>query len=245
MRPLTAHELLNIWENSSGQSLVARSLNMIRVSCAGTDLTDPARLSIGERDTRLFRLREWLFGSDLLNMADCPQCHEKLEWVMPVSELPLKLSEEKERMLRYTLEVTPYIVEFRLPNSYDLMTASSHTAYQSDPRKLFFDCIIDAKNGDIRCQPEELPDDVLSQLDARLAEEDPCSDIRMMLRCARCGHQWELPFDIVSFLWTEIDNWARHVLHEVATLASTFGWSESEILNMSPQRRRVYLRMIR
>lgn len=244
MRPLTAHELLNIWENSSGQSLVNRSLDMIRVSCA-TDLTDPAMLSIGERDTRLFRLREWLFGSDLLNMAECPQCHEKLEWIMSVSELPLKLSEQKERMLRYTLEVSPYTIQFRLPNSYDLMTALSDTAYQADPRKLFFDCILDAKNGNVQCQPQELPDDVLDQLDQRLAEEDPCSDISMLLRCSGCGHGWELPFDIVSYLWTEIDNWARHMLQEVAILASAFGWSEAEILTMSPQRRRVYLGMIK
>ena len=242
MRPLTAQELLSIWEHSGGQPLVTRSLNMIRVSCSGTNQTDPAALSIGERDTRLLRLREWLFGPDLLNMAECPRCHEKLEWTTPLSEFPLKLSEEKGRMLRYTLEAAPYTVQFRLPNSYDLVTALSN---QTDPRKLFFDCIIEAQNNDTPCRPEELPDDVLDKLDQRMTEEDPCSDIRMLLNCSRCAHRWELHFDIVSFLWTEIDNWARHILQEVAALASAFGWPESEILNMSPQRRKIYLGMIK
>jgi hypothetical protein len=244
MRPLTAIELLTIWENSGGQSLVARSLNMIRASCSDTDVTDPAGLSIGERDARLFRLRERLFGPDLFNMAECPQCHERLEWVTTMSELQVELSEQKGRMPHYSLEAGPYTIQFRLPNSYDLLTALSHPDCQSNPQKLFFDCIINAQKGSIPCQPDELPDDVLDKLDQRMAEEDPCADIRMLLSCSRCAHGWELPFDIVSFLWVEIDNWARHILQEVATLASAFGWSESEILNMSPQRRKVYLGMI-
>lgn len=241
MRPLTARELLTIWENSSGQSLVDVSLDLIRASYADGDTTDPATLSIGERDARLFRLREWLFGSDLLNMAECPQCHELLEWKMPLSELPLKLSEQRGRMPRYTAELPPYTLQFRLPNSYDLMTATN----QTDARKLVFDCIIEAKKDNVQCLPEELPDDVLNDLDQRLAEEDPCSDIRILLSCSGCAHKWELPFDIVSFLWAEIDNWARHVLRDVATLASVLGWSESELLDMSPKRRKFYLAMIK
>jgi hypothetical protein len=245
MRALTANEILTLWETGGGQSLVTRSLNMIRASCSTADVADPATLSIGERDTRLFRLREGLFGPDLYNIADCPHCHERVEWNNKVSDFQIGASEQKNRLPIYTLQTDRYAIQFRLPNSYDLTRASVHPEYKEDPRRLFFDCIVDIKKDNEPCGVEDLSDNVLDLLDARMAEEDPCADIRMVLNCPRCAHQWELAFDIVSCLWLEIDNWARHMLREVAVLASAFGWSESEILNLSAQRRKLYLQMIR
>jgi hypothetical protein len=67
----------------------------------------------------------------------------------------------------------------------------------------------------------------------------------MLLTCPNCCNQWEGQFDIASYLWTEINTWARHMLQEVYLLARAFGWSEYAILTMSPQRRQLYLEMIR
>lgn len=245
MRALTANEILTLWENGGGQSLVTRSLNMIRAASSITDVADPAALSIGDRDARLFRLREWLFGPDLYNIADCPHCHERVEWNNKVTDFQLDASEEKNRLPVYTLQADQYTIQFRLPNSYDLTKASTQPEYAQDPRRLFFDCIVDIKKDNEPGSVEELSDNVLELLDARMAEEDPCADIRMVLNCPRCAHQWELPFDIVSCLWLEIDNWAKHMLHEVGVLASAFGWSEFDILNMSARRRKFYLQMIK
>ena len=43
---------------------------------------------------------------------------------------------------------------------------------------------------------------------------------------------------------SEIDAWARTILYQVHLLASVYGWSESEILALSPWRRHLYLQMI-
>jgi len=66
-----------------------------------------------------------------------------------------------------------------------------------------------------------------------------------LLSCPKCSHEWEMSFDICSYLWREVDNLAKRALREVAMLAAAFGWSESDILRMSPRRRRLYLEMIR
>ena len=67
---------------------------------------------------------------------------------------------------------------------------------------------------------------------------DPMADIHLALNCPSCEHKWEAPFDIVAFLWREISAAARRLLREVHTLASAYGWTETEILALSPARRR-------
>jgi hypothetical protein len=200
---------------------------------------DPAELSIGRRDASLLRLRERFFGPLLSNITDCPSCGERVEWSGNVRDL-LVDGAEKERS--FTLQAEPYVVSFRLPNTYDLLKAS---AYKEDPGHLLMECILEVKKGDMRCDAAGLPEEVLDLLDRRMEEEDPQADISMLLRCGKCSHQWEMFFDIGSYLWMEIDNWAKRLLREVATLAAAFGWSESDILRMSPRRRRIYLEMIR
>jgi len=53
-----------------------------------------------------------------------------------------------------------------------------------------------------------------------------------------------MTFDILTYLWSEIEDWAQRLLLEVHTLALAYGWSERDILAMSPRRRRLYLEMV-
>jgi hypothetical protein len=48
----------------------------------------------------------------------------------------------------------------------------------------------------------------------------------------------------VSFFWREIQSAARRIVLEVDALARSYGWSEAEILNMTPARRQLYLEMV-
>ena len=226
-------EMLNIWERSRGKPLVEKTMDLLYI--ASPDMADPATLAIGERDARLLQLRERMFGSELLNVAECPDCHEKIEWTTKVGEL---LSQDKNSNAGanpvYTLEADEYSIRFRLPNSYDMIRVSTDSVYRSNPKKLFLDCIVEAKKDLENCAPGDVPDEILNELDKRMAEEDPQAEIAMLLTCPKCAHQWNMRFDIVSYLWTEIDSWARHVLQEVITLASALSWSESDILGMEP-----------
>jgi hypothetical protein len=126
-----------------------------------------------------------------------------------------------------------------------LSKALSGRNYQQDPQKLLTDCILSVHSGANVCDPGGLPQQVFERLDEQMALADPQANIMMNLSCPACAHEWETQFDIVGYLWTEIDNWARHVLQDIAALAFAFGWSESQILALSPQRRRLYLDIIR
>ena len=78
----------------------------------------------------------------------------------------------------------------------------------------------------------------------RLASADPLAETRLALGCPSCQHAWEAGFEIGRFLWAEVEALARRVLWEVHALASTYGWSESVTLALSPARRAMYLQLV-
>jgi hypothetical protein len=49
----------------------------------------------------------------------------------------------------------------------------------------------------------------------------------------------------VSYLWSELEEWAHRVLVDIHTLAGAYGWSERQILALSPVRRQLYVDMVR
>jgi hypothetical protein len=83
-----------------------------------------------------------------------------------------------------------------------------------------------------------------SEMTATIAAADPLAEIVLELECPDCGAAWSAPFDIVRFLWSEVEAWVMRILDEVHVLASRYGWSEAEILALSPQRRQHYRELI-
>lgn len=84
-------------------------------------------------------------------------------------------------------------------------------------------------------------DAFLERAEAALEAADPGMDLRFSLACAECGATMERPFDAVAFFWREIEALERRLVAEVAALARAYGWSEAEILSMTPRRRALYL----
>jgi hypothetical protein len=103
---------------------------------------------------------------------------------------------------------------------------------------------MNARAGDQPVAAADLPVDLVRQISERMAQADPQADISLSLECPGCSHRWSEPFDIASFLWTELSAWASRTLFDVHQLAAAYGWSEAESLSMSPRRRGFYLEMI-
>ena len=68
--------------------------------------------------------------------------------------------------------------------------------------------------------------------------------MQLDLTCPACGHAWQAPFDIATFVWRELDDWAQRTLREIHVIAGAYGWSEDEILQLSARRRQIYVEMI-
>jgi len=89
-----------------------------------------------------------------------------------------------------------------------------------------------------------LPSEVIEAVSAAMAEADPLADIEISISCPSCRHGWQAAFDIVSFLWNEIESWVWRIMSDVHALASAYGWRERDVLELSPTRRQFYLEMV-
>src|SRR5207247_8997277 len=171
-----------------------------------------AGLTIGERDARLLALREMTFGSELTGLTNCPECDEEIELSFSCSEIrpPAETAPPSE----LAVESNGREVRFRLPTSADLLTCRT-------PQELLERCLL---NGS-----DQFTKDFVAVAGDKMSSADPMADIHLTLNCPICRHKWEAPFDIVAFFWREISAAARRLLREVHTLASAYGWTESEI----------------
>jgi hypothetical protein len=241
MKTLASLDLLNAWEQGLDQGAAERALILLRLA-AGTSENDPARWPIGQRDACLLDLRESVFGQQVDGIASCPECGVQQEFRMPVGQLRM---ERPESGTELALVNGDYRVDFRLPDSLDLCELEANSGAERDlSLRLLQSCVTSATAGDQPLAAADLPEDLVRQISEQMAQADPQADVTLSLECPDCSHRWSEPFDIASFLWTELSAWASRTLFDVHQLAAAYGWSEAESLSMSPRRRGFYLEMI-
>lgn len=240
MRPMTPSRMLEAWEDASASHPVKRPLALLAAACE-LPLDDLARLPIGSRDQLLLGLRQWAFGTRLECESVCPACGERLEFGLDAEGIRLPASAGTERAV---LSADGFEIAFRLPNSADLILCATGVDAQSAERRLLRSCVESACRAGLEVDADALPEPIVEAVGARFAELDPQADVQLALGCPACAHEWLAPFDIASFLWQELCDWSRRILEEIHSLASAYGWSETDILALSPARRAYYLERV-
>lgn len=247
MRAPSAAKLLNVWENGFSRSPADRAIGLLEAVYPEQPKEALAGLSIGERDVRLLQLREALFGSRMTSTTRCPRCSERLEWESDVADLLVPapgIGTDRADTLDVTVGTCR--IRFRLPNCGDLSALSGQRDAAVMRERLLERCLIEASTVDAEpLQWGQLPEAALQAMVEEMEHADPQSNLQINLTCPVCGHGWEAAFDIVSFLWAEINGWAKRTLRTVHLLARSYGWREADILAMSPTRRQIYLEMAR
>ena len=245
MPVFSAYDIVRLWENGCRQHPLDRALTMLARACPEVDRSSLAALTIGQRDALLLELREQVFGGKMEAFAECPQCRERLEFSLETADF-LSFPDidlfEVGKSLRY--EEDGLHVTYRLPDSRDLAVAAGCGTPEAARAVLVQRCILESSLDNRQIPPLDLPDAITAEIAARMSETDPVGDIVLNLSCPACHVDWQQPFDIGSFFWTEIAVHAKRLLREVHALARAYGWGEGEILSMSYDRRNNYLEMI-
>jgi hypothetical protein len=188
------------------------------------------RWPIARRDRALFDLRAQLFGDTLDAVTACPRCGEALELQVALSTLRPAESRGADARWR-VLRLGSRRVRWRLPDTEDLLAVSGLGTVPEVRAALLARCI--------EADDPELRDRAAARLPA-----EP-TDVRFDLTCPSCAARWQAPFDIAAFTWREIETWAVRTLAEIHAIAGAYGWTEDEILRLSPSRRDTYVGMIR
>lgn len=245
MQAPSSQVLLRIWEEDAGAHPIRRALALLDSATPEIEDTSWAEAPIGAREYGLLSLYEDLFGPELNTVTDCPRCGETLESSFAAHEVGAASVAFPARPEAMRLKLQGFDIEYRLPTSEDLLgIVEDPDPLEDAPLRLLRRCVLAARRGGRVKALEELPADVISRLGIEMAARDPGANIRIDLTCPACSHAWTVDFDIASYLLDELDDWAQRTLAEVHILASAYGWSERDILGLSPIRRNHYIEMV-
>lgn len=228
---MTAAEMLSVWEAGSGLSPLDRGV--LGVQLTGVPWSDAADLPLGERNRALARLYREHFGDTLNGFTKCARCGEELEFdfdLQQVAEAPAPNVEDFVTVGRW---------RFRLPTSRTVAAALTAGDAAMAHHRLLEQCLANSDQGVSGWSEAEL-----SVIEEKLSDADSLAEILIHLQCPECGTSFEDALDLSSFLWAEIEESARRLFDEVHLLASSYGWTEEEVLQLSSMRREAYVRRV-
>jgi uncharacterized protein (UPF0212 family) len=240
MRPLSAAELLDVWERGFQLPTTERALALLAQACPELKARELLALPIGRRDAYLLNLRDLLFGPEINVAASCPACGEQLESAFHSADIRADASDPEPIQ---TMEVSGYQLTFRLLASEDVAAVAPTMGAALARRTLFERCILDVLHEGNAVEAAVLPEYVVAAVAANLAAADPQADVELSLSCPSCAHSWQTAFDIADFLWREIHVWTKDALRGVHVLARAYGWREADVLALTPTRRQIYLEL--
>jgi hypothetical protein len=234
MRRPSETELLCLWESGVIRHPIDRAL--LLCAWGRPDLPGDrfANLPLGVINLVLLRMREALFGPRIEVQIGCEKCGERLEAGLEIGQLVAAVPEGDDRR-----EVEVEGFHFRVPDSRDLASIANELDAETAALRLLERCCI-ARPG-----KDALPmSTILSEVESQLEAADPIADLRLAVCCEACGHCWDASLDAGALLWDEVQRYARGLLSEVDSLARVYGWTEQEVLALSPRRRAAYLGMV-
>jgi hypothetical protein len=238
IRPLSGHEEAWLAGNRHlpNAIIVTRLLNfcVLKIDGEPAPASVAQRMLVGDRDYLLLQLRRVTLGDRLSAVIHCPACGSKMDTDLDTASVPIESRPQVE--LRHSVDVGDRIVSFRLPAGSD-QEAVVGLDSEAAVAELFRRSIVD-DGGSPLTPAEQLV--VIAAME-RVAPE---VFVELQLTCPECAHEFVMPFDIASFFFDEMRIAGRQLFREVHTLAFYYHWTETEILGLARDRRRLYLSLL-
>ena len=230
MPGLEPREILALWEAGSAQDPARRAATLLAAARGGSP-AEAAEFDVGTRDVLLAALLGSASGGQVPACADCPGCGAVLDVPVDVAAVAaLPVHEPGERL---SVLVGGAEVPYRLPTTADLIALSGCPPDRARPAVLAACLGLD---------PGRTPDPEMgTAVEAAMEQAAPAGAIDMLVRCPDCRVDFSLPLDVPALLWAEVETQASALLRDVHMLAASYGWSEADVLDLSPRRRAIYL----
>ncbi len=213
-------QLLSAWEAAAGLPRAARGVGVVQAAGLVEDMDAALDLPISDAAALAIRVQVEAFGATVDGVLDCAACGQELDVEVPLAELGSGGGA--------STRVGDLAV--RAPTTRDLLEAR-------DGEELLERCVgvgAGSLDGEVRAAVEAAAEELAGP-----------AGVVVRAECPECGATVSAPLDPGALLWERVAAAVPAALAEVAELASAFGWSETEVLGLSPRRRRAYLELVR
>ena len=242
--PVTGQMELALIESASSSENVperiTRTLACVLCSQNGAPLTrDSIRnLSVADRQFLSLQLAILLEGNEAWLTLHCSECKESIDLSIERSSLPIESAG-----LGYpygTISIGDHAVKLRVLTGAD-QERVAELDYETALHQLLSGCIVEVDgsppNDDFI---QNLLDDDIALIDEKLDEISPSMGTQIVTTCPACQH--ECLYEINPYQFGLASR--SQLFQEIHTLASSYHWSETEILDLPRNRRKVYLSYI-
>lgn len=246
---LSDRDMLALWEAADGEPPVRRGLALL-ATAGGADDCDVERLTLGEWHARLLQLRAATFGPNLTATSPCPDCDTAVEFTVNIGQLiataPATTRPATTGVAAHASnEHAGYRFTQRPLTVADVLSALAAATADELETGLLAASVGDVLDeGGATVPVTALPIDVRRAVADRASALDPLAELRFELTCPDCAAAFSSDLDVVEFVWAEVVAAAQRALLDVDALASAYGWSEPDVLALSPQRRAAYLHFL-
>jgi hypothetical protein len=192
---------------------------------------------LGDRNRALLAMRAALFGPVWPLSSDCPACAVECEFEVDAMALAEALKAAPPNDSNGAFEWRGCTIALHAPTSDDLRGIAGHHDIPTAARALFAHCLpadVDAA---------ELTDEDVRLLEREIERLDPAAVVTFILACPNCEHEWTSPFDVAAAFWAELKRSAELFFTDVDSLARAYGWTEEQVIGLSPVRRAAYLQL--
>jgi hypothetical protein len=221
--------LIAAWERGSGERPLGRALALLAASTGRPD-DEAEALDVGSRDVLLAGLLARMAGGQVWASADCGGCGSPLDVPVDIGTVAGLPAYEPGDVFETCVDGST--VSFRLPTTLDLAALAG--CGPAEARRLLLDRCVGWTRG-------TMPETVADAVEAAMESVAPAGAVEVAIRCGQCGALTAAALDVPVLLWAEVEAQAVRLLHDVHALAGRYGWTEAEVLALSPRRRAAYL----
>lgn len=233
--------LLALWEHGLSKPAVARDDALLHA----TTPDGAVPLALTERNATLIELHARLFGRDVKLTSRCPSCASVAEFDGDCEALAGQMRRGlDDASPSHRLETAGHRIEFRLPDSIDVAAAIAAGSDREFAQRLLERCVLACTRDGDKVPLDRIPAPVLDVLSQRMEKLAPGASVNFALECPQCAARWNAPLDVGLLVWQKVQAAAECLLLDIDALARSYGWTERDVLRLSPLRRAAYVQMV-
>jgi hypothetical protein len=196
------------------------------------DAVKATSIVTADRDRILAAVYQDLYGSKIDSTVSCRHCHKQFDVDFSLTALLAQLHPGKTEVPKNGVYETTNGVAYRLPTGEDEMRAI--LTEETDPvQALLTQCLVD--------RADLAKSDLVEEAMATMA---PVMNLEMQAVCPECAREQKVRFDMQSFLLLRLKKERPRLLYEIHRIASSYHWSQQEILQLPRRLRKQYVELI-